>query len=363
MITRTGIRTGSRTAACLLCQWRLFSVSYGRLLADKGPSPTPTPTTSTTTTPGTDAKAAPGAPKPTAPPAPGAESPLAHAPRAYGKALKEFTPTPLSRPIGMNFPPNAGENTGVDKRSLKQRHADFTNYDKHLKRREYLKHKISRPYFRDWSNLQFHQGKTFLSPPRPFRADLSLFFPNLHGRTLAKTPDAAAADTTPVLEGRASVVSVFSSMWAETQARSFTDPDQNPALAAVLAAAGPARAQLVRVNVEEDMLKAWLVRLFSGSLRRKVGKENWDRYFLVRRGITDEIRESIGVLNSKVGYTYLVDHECRIRWAASGSADPGEKEGLVKGVERILSEMDKDNVGPHYVRKTVALARKQPEES
>lgn len=151
-------------------------------------------------------------------------------------------------------------------------------------------------------------------------------------------------------------------MWAETQARSFTDPDQNPALAALLAAAGgPARAQIVRVNVEEDMLKAWLVRLFAGSMRRKIGRENWDRYFVVRRGITDEIRESIGVLNSKVGYTYLVDHECRIRWAASGSADPGEREGLVKGMERILSEMDKEEVGPHYVRKTMVMAKKAPE--
>lgn len=174
----------------------------------------------------------------------------------------------------------------------------------------------------------------------------------MHGRTLAKTPAAAAADTTPVLEGRASVVSVFSSMWAESQAASFTAPDQNPALHELLAA-NPGRAQLVHVNVEEDVLKAWLVRLFAGSLRRRVGKENWDRYFLVRRGITDEIRESIGLLNSKVGYTYLVDHQCRIRWAGSGSADPGEKEGLVKGMQRILSEMEKEGVGEHFVRKMV----------
>jgi ATPase complex subunit ATP10 len=132
MITRTGIRTGSRTAACLLCQWRSFSVSYRRL-ADKPPAPNPGPapdskTAATGTTPAATIGGLTGAP----------DGPLANAPRAYGKKLKEFTPTALARPIGMNYPPKAGENTGVDNRSIKQRHADFTNYDKHLKRREYL---------------------------------------------------------------------------------------------------------------------------------------------------------------------------------------------------------------------------------
>ncbi|KAL2259940.1 hypothetical protein VTK26DRAFT_6226 [Humicola hyalothermophila] len=348
MITRTGIRTGTRTATCLLCQWRSLSVSYRRL-ADKPPAPAPAPA------PDSDPKAT--SPPATAANGPGknavpvTEGPLAHAPRSYGKAVKDFTPTPLSRPIGMNHPPSPGENTGIDKRSLKQRHQDFTNYEKHLQRRAYLKDKISRPYFRDWRNLQFHQGKTFLAPPRPFRADLSLYFPNLYGRTLAR--GSPYADTTPLLEGRASVVSVFSSLWAENQARTFTSPDENAPLHELLRASG-GRAQLVQVNVEEDVLKAWLVRLFSWSLRRRVGEANWDKYFVVRRGITDEIRESIGLLNSKVGYTYLVDHHCRIRWAGSGPAEPEERVGLVKGLQRVLDEMSKEGVGEHFVNRAVA---------
>ncbi|GAB1311275.1 Mitochondrial ATPase complex subunit atp10 [Madurella fahalii] len=337
MLARAGIRTGTQTVTCMLCQWRSFSITY-RQLADKPSTPAPNG-------------------KPRAPPVTSdggvSEGPLAHAPRGYGKKLQEFTPMPLSRPIGMNFPPSAGENTGIDTRSIRQRRDDFVNYEKHLQRREYLKSKISRPYFRDWRNLQFHKGKTFLAPPRPFRADLSLYFPNIHGRTLAKTPAAKAADTTPLLEGHASVVTIFSSMWAENQARSFTGIKENPALHELLRASA-GRTQLVQVNVEEDMLKAWLVRLFLGSLRRRVGKENWDKYFLVRKGITDEIRESIGLLNSKVGYTYLVDHQCRIRWAGSGLAEAEEKEGLVKGMQRILDEMSKEGVGEHYVRKAVA---------
>mgnify|MGYP002620937336 FL=1 len=145
MLSQTGLRTGARSATCLLCQWRSFSASYRRLVDEKPstpppPPPPPPPSAPVSSAPSPDPKAALGATAPVNAPgaAPVPEGPLAHAPRAYGKALKEFTPTPLARPIGMNYPPQAGENTGVDKRTLKERHADFTNYEKHLQRREYL---------------------------------------------------------------------------------------------------------------------------------------------------------------------------------------------------------------------------------
>ncbi|KAK0633416.1 ATP10 protein-domain-containing protein [Immersiella caudata] len=336
-------RTSSKVVTCLLRQWRPFSVSYQRL-AEKVPPPASGASSAPNPTPAPASTAAPAA-------GPTQNEVLANAPRGYGKKTTEFTPTPLSRPIGMHDPPNPGENTGIDHRSLKQRRDDFVNYDKHLVRRKELTSKFARPYFRDWRNMQFHKGKTFLAPPRPFKADLSLYFPNLHGSTLAKTPEAKAADTTPILEGRASIVTIFSGLWAEKQAQSFTSKEANPMLHQILEG-NKGRAQLVQVNVEEDFLKALIVKLLSGSLRSRVGKENWDKYFLVRRGITDQIRESIGVLNNKVGYTYLVDHNCRIRWAGSGNAEEAEHEGLVKGVQRILAEMKEENVTDNYVRKT-----------
>lgn len=197
------------------------------------------------------------------------------------------------------------------------------------------KEKISRPYFRDWTNLRHHDGKSFIAPPRLFRADKALYFPNLYGRTLH--PDGIERDTTPQLYNRASVVTVFSSRWAEEQVETFVSEDANPALKELLTA-NPDAAQVVRVNLEDNSVKAWLVRMFMGGLRKRFGEENYGKYFLVRRGVTDLVRESIGLLNGKVGYTYLVDEECRIRWAASGASTPEEMEGFTKGMQKLVRE-------------------------
>ncbi len=99
-----------------------------------------------------------------------------------------------------------------------------------------------------------------------------------------------------------------------------------------------------------------------GGLRRRVGKENLDRYFIVRKGVSEEIKESIGLLNSKVGCTYLVDHECRIRWAGSGPSEPEERDGLTRVSCRLLEEMNKEGVGKNYVRKSItkALPKSEP---
>ena len=50
------------------------------------------------------------------------------------------------------------------------------------------------------------------------------------------------------------------------------------------------------------------------------------------------MREALGVGNGKVGYIYLIDGQCRVRWAGSGRAETGEKEGLVRGVGRLVEE-------------------------
>ena len=183
--------------------------------------------------------------------------------------------------------------------------------------------------------MRHHKGKSFLAPPRIFKSDKALYFPNLHGQTLIKKT--GLRDTTPTLEGKISVVSVFSSAWAEGQVASFVAEKKNPELHEEIRNSGGV-AQMVNLNIEENALKAVLIRLFMPSLRRKILAADWGRYFIIRRGLTQELRDAIGLLNSKVGYVYLLDKHCRIRWAGSGICEPDEKDGLVRSTRRLIEE-------------------------
>lgn len=203
---------------------------------------------------------------------------------------------------------------------------------------------MARPYFRDWTNLRLHKGKTFIAPPRLFKHDYSLYFPNLYGKTIHPERD-APRNTTDALQGKASVVAIFSTGWGEKQVTSFISKPKNPALHEILDK-HPDLAQLVRINVEDtSRMKYWLIRMFSGHIRKMIDARNWDNYFTVRAGISDEIRECIGYLNSKVGYVYLVDGDCKIRWAGSGDAEPHEVDSLARGLQRLLEEKE-DGVWP-----------------
>ncbi|KKZ65638.1 hypothetical protein EMCG_08546 [[Emmonsia] crescens] len=254
-----------------------------------------------------------------------------------GKGPKEeFTPKPLSRPLGLPYPPQAGQNTGIDNRTLRQRRDDFVDYEKHIDRRKELARQAAKPYFREWTNMRYNKGKTFISNTRLFKADKALYFPNIYGRTLS--PTTPMQNTTPILRGKVSVVSIFSSLWAERQVASFVSPLKNPMLHQILQDA-PKAAQRVEINFEDNALKAWLIRMFMWRMRRKMPQEQHDRYFLVRqKGLTHSLREQIGMMNSKVGYVYLLDQECRIRWAGSSIAEEGELESLNNGLRKLVDE-------------------------
>ena len=267
-------------------------------------------------------------------PRPPAEPPLLLDP----KPTSEPTLQPLSRPLGLPSSPKPGQNSGVDLRTWRERRDDFFDWDKHLARRRELLRKAAKPYFRDWSNLKFHAGKLFVAPSRLLRADKALYFPNLRGCTLDSPKD--ERDTTDVLKGQCvSVVRVYTGRWAEGQANTWLEEEKLDKLlnegqkADIL--------QRVNVNIEENAMKIRIVKMFMGWQRRVVEAKLHGMNFLVTRGVTDQIRQALGMMNSQIGYVFLVDGYCRIRWAGCAEAGKEEKDSLLRGVVKLVQDLKK----------------------
>ncbi|KAL5376890.1 hypothetical protein DPSP01_010156 [Paraphaeosphaeria sporulosa] len=254
-------------------------------------------------------------------------------PSTLPKDEETFVPQPLGRPIGFSAPPHPGENSGSAK--VKKDYSGMTLKERNLAKRADLVEKWGTNYFRDFKNIRkYREGKTFVANPRIFKKDVAMYFPNLHGDTL----EGSGKDTTNVLKGKVSVVNLYSSAWGEAQVKTFTGTSENPALHEILKESEGV-AQQVDINIEENTLKAWIVQMFAWRLRLTRKKEDWGKYFVVRKGVSQMVRESIGALNGRVGYVYLVDADCKIRWAGSANAEGTEKDDLVKGLRRCVEEI------------------------
>lgn len=273
-------------------------------------------------------------------------SAISKIPIPRGAKGEKFVPSVLARPLGLKSPPQKGENSPIDPRSWAQKKADFTNYERALERRQIYLRTFLRPYFQEWKRLdKEYRGKSFVANERLFKKDKALYFPNIWGRTLAKDqgPD-GGKDTTPALRGKISVVGIQSGQWAEEQVDTFLSPKNNPELQTLLEQ-DRHFFQRADVNVQGDIFRAWLVRLFSSKLRSLIPQDRWDRYFLVklprdiRRGLSDDVRDAMGFLNTQVGYVYLLDADCKIRWAGSADAQPQEIESLNAGIKRLVEEL------------------------
>ena len=268
--------------------------------------------------------------------------------RAEKPDPKTFKPPPLGRPIGFPFPPLPFHNLERDMRSWEQRQKDFVSMEKHLERRQRISDELWRPYFKDWNAMKYAEGKIFLSNPRLFKRESALFFPNFWGYNL----DREESDTVGYMQGKISVVCVFSRAWADAQCGSFVHEDRNPELWKLLRENSKI-AQIVELNVEEGRLTRALLWAFAWSIKGKK-KEPFQKYFILKR-IKEDIRQVLGMINHKTGFVYLVDRNCRIRWAGSGNAWHGEQESLAAGLQRLI-EQEKANQSTHAAQQKAVQA-------
>ncbi|KAF3918421.1 hypothetical protein ABW21_db0200404 [Orbilia brochopaga] len=297
---------------------------------------------------------------PTPPPKPSTYETVARP--KLDKAKDSVEITPLSRPIGQYMPPIAGENHGKDLRSMAQKKADLQNYERHLQRRQELAKEWTKSYFQDFSDMRHQKGKLFLPPPRTFKADKALYFPNMLGRTLL-SPDAVS--TTTLFTGRVSLTTLSTNVWADRQLDSFlsslfssdsksphpfadssllrdeyiaTADDHLKRLMGDPLPAQPGTWQRVTINIQENPLKYLILLASQRNIRQLQPIENHARYLMIRKGVTNEMKESIAMLNERIGFVYVVDAACRIRWAGCAEASEQERAGLKSALERMVLE-------------------------
>ncbi|BFZ62362.1 Mitochondrial ATPase complex subunit atp10 [Saitoella coloradoensis] len=234
--------------------------------------------------------------------------------------------------------PHAGDEligAEKDSRAWKERMRDKLDHEKMLEKgQKNLVKFLNSSYWNDFHAMKKHMGKHWIAPRLMFRKDKALYMPNLKGRTLNTSSTKDESTTTAILNHPVTLVSIFSSRSAEEQAATFSNAFREH----FASAAEGERPGMVSINVQENPLKAALVWAFLPGIRKSVPPEEHDNYFFITTRLPDELRYSIGYLNTYVGYTYLLDSEARIRWAACGDAEEVEKSTMIKAATKLLAD-------------------------
>ncbi|KAI9065294.1 hypothetical protein FKP32DRAFT_1685103 [Trametes sanguinea] len=214
----------------------------------------------------------------------------------------------LQRPLGVRGKPKPqGKKTWED---TKEKYLDD---DKRLAERHHLAREATRGYFSDLSATRHHGGKTWIAPKVMIREDKALYFPDISGTPLSGKEK---VHTSNILAGKVSIVTLLTTRISEIQTAMFTQPTQD-------ALGSHPLFQRVQINLQDNLLKSFLVSLFASGIRKTVPEELWPTYLISSQNI-EYLREPLGIANRHVGYVYLVDPNMKIRWAAC--ADPKSEE-------------------------------------
>jgi ATPase complex subunit ATP10 len=73
-----------------------------------------------------------------------------------------------------------------------------------------------------------------------------------------------------------------------------------------------------------------------GTIRRNTPVERQDNYVLLYKDIS-RVRRYLGMSNQYIGYVFLVDENCKIRWTAHGIATEQEVAYMI-GMTKFLAE-------------------------
>ncbi|EIW78480.1 hypothetical protein CONPUDRAFT_128126 [Coniophora puteana RWD-64-598 SS2] len=245
------------------------------------------------------------------------------------KSTDDAPPIPLlQRPLGLRQPPIAAERTWSTTRE------ELMDQDVRMAQREQLIKEVGKGYFTDLNATRHHGGKTWIAPNVNIREDKALYFPNMMGTTL---DGKKKQHTTSICRGNISVVSMLNSRMSEIHVKGFTEPTNARFLSNPL-------YKYVQVNLQENLLKSFLVSLFLSSIAKATPAELHPTYMVSSQNM-DFVREPLGMVNRHVGYVYLLDENLRVRWAGCADAKAEETAALEKCVGVLLARLEQSKKG------------------
>ncbi|KAJ7169073.1 ATP10 protein-domain-containing protein [Mycena crocata] len=232
----------------------------------------------------------------------------------------------LDRPLGVRERPTLVKQTRME------RFKDiWLKEETILDERKHLIKQFNKGYYSDALTIIHpgHMGKTWIAPEVLIREDKALYLPNIKGKDLAKSEQ---KHTTLMCYGKITLLAFESTELSVLQTKSFVNAvhprfESNP------------HYQRMHINIQENILKAFLVNLFLHNLRAKVPQELYGNCLLSTQNM-EYLREPMGLTNRMVGYVYLIDENLKIRWAAGGDATPTELKALESCLAVLLKRLE-----------------------
>ncbi|KAG2183928.1 hypothetical protein INT44_008939 [Umbelopsis vinacea] len=251
------------------------------------------------------------------------------------------TPTPKDEPkptedapkrqppsvLGVKERPIPDRNSWVGRQ--KQKLQDLTDYDKafasHVEERRYLVAEATKSYFADAHEMREHNGKLFEASHKLIRAEKALYMPDFEGQNFKKEK----IHTSDLLHGKITLMSFVLAQYAEQHVNTFINPF-------LTAFKDRKDIQLVELNVQENLLKQYLMKALMGTIKKNTPLERQDNYLLLFKDIS-RLRRYLAMSNQYIGYVFLVDENCKVRWTAHGIATPQEIQNLI-GMTKFLAD-------------------------
>ncbi|CEI97699.1 hypothetical protein RMCBS344292_11826 [Rhizopus microsporus] len=205
------------------------------------------------------------------------------------------------RGLGLVNPPEVSHGTWIQKKKQKLR--DLGDYEKafaaHAAERQYLVKEATKSYFHDANEMKEHGGKMYYASTQLMKPEKTGYMPDFETQDLSKN----RVHTTDRLHDKITLMTFALTQFGLDHTRTFANPFWE---------------KYGNKTKDIQLLEAFVTRALKG-----LPKERQDNVLLLYKDIS-RVRPYLDMTNKHIGYVYLIDENCKVRWTAHGNATQEE---------------------------------------